>query len=268
MAIHREPRRFVRSLIFWTILALCGTLAVTGQEVETPSLSDDIVVEDNAYLEAMSDDQLIGICQERGFGIAEDEGDLTHADFVEAARRCLSMEDEMNAIMAENPDLAAELEAEVLRMKAAKERLEVERNQLLAEKAILEKQLQEAGVDMLAGSGTNATNTGLSQEHPEQLSFEEVMRISLIELFQRVAQDFRFIASALAPILKPAIGGVKMVWRYTRPVLDPFLEQARQKLDPLVQVVKPKAAALYAELKGRVEPFLVANKTAAAAVVA
>jgi hypothetical protein len=191
-----------------------------GQEVESPS-SPDVVVEIEDYLDAMSDEQLIGLCTERGFGIVNDEAELQHKDYVEAARRCMNMEDEMNAILAENPDLAAELEAEIERMQVAKERLEEERDQMLAEKLILEEQLKNAGVDVPASeSNTNTTP-------PQQLSLEEVLRESLTELFQRVASDARVVGTFLQPVLRPVLGGLKTVAKHTGAL--PYLEAYKMK---------------------------------------
>jgi hypothetical protein len=194
-----------------------------GQETESPS-KPEVVVEIEDYLDAMTDEQLIGMCSERGFGIVNDEAELEHKDYVEAARRCMSMEDEMNAILAENPDLAAELETEIERMQKAKERLEEERDQMLAEKAILEEQLKNAGVDILASE--SKTNSTLSQQ-TQQLSLEEVLRESLTELFERVASDARAVSTFLQPVLKPVLGGLKMVAKHTGAL--PYLEAWKEK---------------------------------------
>jgi hypothetical protein len=228
---HRCLARF---LIVWAILVLCGS--VTGQEVETPPSSDDIVVEIEDHLDAMSDEQLIGMCEDRGFGIVNDDGELKHKDYVEAARRCLSMEDEMNAILNENPDLAAELEAEVERMKEAKERLEKERDQILAEKALLEEQLKKAGVDVPA-----------SEPIAPQLTLEEVLRESLTELFHKVASDFRAVNTFLQPVLRPVFGGLKMVAKHTGAL--PYLEDFKQKAGVRIGQLKVLAAAKIEEFK-------------------
>ena len=66
------------------------TLLVVGQvEMEArPGLEE---------LESMSDDDLERICVERGFELIRDDsqGTLTHADYVDAAQRCLAIEEEM-----------------------------------------------------------------------------------------------------------------------------------------------------------------------------
>jgi hypothetical protein len=213
-----------------------------GQEVESPS-KPEVIVEIEDYLDAMSDEQLIGMCSERGFGIVNDEGELEHKDYVEAARRCMSMEDEMNAILAENPDLAAELESEIERMQKAKERLTEERDQMLAEKAILEEQLKAAGID-LTNASESKTDATLSQPQ-QQLSLEEVLRESLTELFERVASDARVVVEFLQPVLKPILGGLKMVAKHTGAL--PYLEAYKEKAGIGFKQVKGIALAKYKE---------------------
>jgi hypothetical protein len=236
-----QQRCVARYLIVWAILVLCGG-AVMGQEVESPS-KPEVVVEIEDYLDAMSNEQLIGMCSERGFGIVNDEAELEHKDYVEAARRCMSMEDEMNAILAENPDLAAELEAEIERMEKAKERLEEERDQMLAEKAILEEQLKNAGVNVPASeSKTNAT---LSQQPQQQLSLEEVLRESLTELFERVASDARVVVTFLQPVLKPILGGLTMVAKHTGAL--PYLEAYKEKAGIGIKQIKGIVLAKFNE---------------------
>jgi hypothetical protein len=234
----RGSQRYMAGyLVVWAILVLCGG-SVMGQEVESPS-STDVVVEIEDYLDAMSDEQLIGLCTERGFGIVNDEAELQHKDYVEAARRCMNMEDEMNAILAENPDLAAELEAEIERMQVAKERLEEERDQMLAEKLILEEQLKNAGVDVLASeSNTNTT----PPQQPQQLSLEEVLRESLTELFQRVAQDARVVGTFLQPVLRPMLGSLKTVAKHSGalPYLEAYKEKAGIGIEQLKRIVGAK----------------------------
>lgn len=266
MATFTAQRHFwVRLLLVAAILLVCSI--TTAQEVAEAPTSNEIMIED--YLAAMSDEQLIGICQDRGFGIEGDEVELERKDYVEAARRCLSMEDEMNAVLAENPELAAELEAEVLRMKETKERLEVERDQMLAEKELLEQQLKDAGVDTgIPKSESNSTASTASltaQGLPQaQLTLEEVLIETFGEVFHRVSQDIKFVGNLVSPVLQPVIGGVKMAWRNTLPLVEPQLAAARQKLgptiavvrltlDPLLEKVKVKVDAAYGDFQVRVE---------------
>ena len=79
------------SVWFFAYLLCCLTLVV-GQEVYTTE-----------ELTAMTDDELEQICVTRGFTILRDaidpdtgkSYDLSHDDFVEAARQCLEIEQEM-----------------------------------------------------------------------------------------------------------------------------------------------------------------------------
>lgn len=91
-------------------LLLLGGVAVV--ECSPEKIQDDpensegtIVVED--YLESLSIEDLKQICMDRGMEIRPDTA-TTKADYVEGARRCLSLEDEMNAILAANPELVSE----------------------------------------------------------------------------------------------------------------------------------------------------------------
>lgn len=121
---------------------MIDSVEVTDLPIELAEIEiEDIHVED--YLESLSLSELDEICQHRGFAV---EGS-TREDYINAARRCLSLENEMNAILAANPELAAELEKEIERMKAEKERLEAERHDLLELISDLQEQLAESGVN-------------------------------------------------------------------------------------------------------------------------
>lgn len=96
-------------------------------------------------LKTMSEEELEKICRIRGFEIMRDEIDpstglpheLSHDDYVEAARRCLAIEEEMNELLAEYPELATEIEEEI-------KKLEAEQSAKRAEVEKLEKELAEA----------------------------------------------------------------------------------------------------------------------------
>jgi len=89
-----------------------------------------------ADLEAMTEVELENICVQRGFQLVNDESDeLTKQDYVEAARRCLTIEQEMNELLEQYPELADELEEEIKRMEnensekqAHVEELEIDRS--------------------------------------------------------------------------------------------------------------------------------------------
>jgi len=70
-----------------------------------------------ADLEAMTEIELESICVQRGFQLVNDESDeLTKQDYIEAAQRCLAIEQEMNELLAQYPELADELEEEIKKM--------------------------------------------------------------------------------------------------------------------------------------------------------
>lgn len=173
-------------------------------------------------LESMTDAELQALCKDRGFDVAiEGGGDLTHEEYVEAAKRCLSLEDEMNAILAENPDLAAELEDEIERMRLEKVRLEQERDAIMAEKEALEEKLRRSGVDPSAIAGSPA----LKPAPTEIQSVDEVLRESFVMLFDRVGRDMRLVGRALRFVLRPAGGFVQLVWRYASPSIEGLVKQ-------------------------------------------
>ena len=71
------------------LLALFLVTAVGQEQAVAGNREED--------LEALSDEELELICVERGFELVRDDsqGELTHADFVDAARRCLAIEEDM-----------------------------------------------------------------------------------------------------------------------------------------------------------------------------
>ena len=85
---------FLLLLLFLVANELLVTVpTVVGQEQEQASAKEP----DLEMLESMSDDELELICVERGFELIRDDsqGELTHADFVDAAQRCLAIEEDM-----------------------------------------------------------------------------------------------------------------------------------------------------------------------------
>jgi hypothetical protein len=90
----KEKMTALRSIIAKCVLFGCFLVAfVVGQEV----------VHSESELQAMSDDELEQLCVIRGFELVKDDVDpatgelhkLSHDDFVEAAQRCLAIEQEM-----------------------------------------------------------------------------------------------------------------------------------------------------------------------------
>lgn len=202
----------------------------SGQESSTlvSDESSDVPVAVDDYLETLSDDELHKICHDRGFEIAPDHEpeSISRQDLIEGARRCLSLEDEMNAILAEHPELAAELDKEIERMRAQKEQLEKEREEMLVQKELLEKQLRDAGVDI---GSSNSTSIASRPAVPDTV--EGVLKESFIQLHERVMQDVQVARKLLAPVIKQVDRVWHFVWRYSKPILGDVLDKARKQIE-------------------------------------
>jgi len=226
-------------------------LSATGDDVkvEEPATPEEPAVEVDDYLATLSTSELRSICVDRGFDIIprKDGLPLERNDYLEAARRCLSLEDEMNAILAKNPDLAAELEQEILRMQQHKERLEGEREQLLAEKALLQQQLEQAGVDLLEATGGGGTDTKsdsmdlpASKKSVEDMSFKEVLFESFSLLYDRVRADVMFVWKFAGPVLKPVGSALELGWRHLRPHALMAKEEVLKRGKQIIATVRSK----------------------------
>ena len=92
------------------------------------SSSSSIHVQSN--LQSLSDEELIAICTERGYEITIENSSsnknnndaaapvvLTHDDYVQAATQCLSLDKVVDQMIAENPDIAADMDHEVERIR-------------------------------------------------------------------------------------------------------------------------------------------------------
>ena len=172
------------------------------------------------YLASLSNEELEKICHDRGFEVApKADGPLLREDYLLAAQRCLSLEHEMNAILAENPELAAELEVEIERMKQEKERLERERDGMLAEMQMLQEQLEQAGMDLKNYDHLKQDAEGRPPLDPASMTAAQVLKESLVQLYKRVQRDMRIVTSILRRVLAPVAGALRLVWRYTKPVV-------------------------------------------------
>lgn len=101
-----------------TTEAKADTESDDGQEIDLASLTNE---------------ELEEICTSRGFEVVKEKDEETgefkkysHEDYINAAKQCLDMEAEMEAILNENPELIKEIEAEAERMRQENERLENE----------------------------------------------------------------------------------------------------------------------------------------------
>lgn len=201
----------------------------TSKDVDTKHGDVSSALDDANYqeLEGLTNDELEAVCLERGFEIQKADGSsLTREDLLEAAARCLKLEEEMNSVLEENPELALELETEIERMKEEKERLEAEQAAMLEEKSTLEEQLREAGVDpgpIEPKSSNGMSLSATSTDTPESL--EEVLRTSFTMLFERVGNDIMLVGKLMGYVAKPAGGTVALAWRYTEPTIEGLVQK-------------------------------------------
>jgi hypothetical protein len=223
------------------------------QEPSSSSSSSSSLKVEKDYLDHLSTAALEKICLDRGFAVARQQNDtttvaappLTRQDYLQAARRCLTLEDEINLILAEHPELAAELESEVERMRQQKERLEAERNELQAELRLLQSQLESAGVDIGNISASSFAKmdktTSLKDMDPNNMTFEQVMRYTLTELFERVQGDVKFVWSLIRPVVAPLIPTVqKLYTSYGQPLAQRACKLMQQVVHMGVAEVKKR----------------------------
>lgn len=197
------------------IMNSTASLEMSFEVDGSDGIRDVITVE--SYLESLSNADLEAICRERGFPFERDN--LDHSNYVKAAERCLNLSDEINAILAENPDLAAELECEIERIALEKERLLLEREALLEEKEILEKKLRKAGIPFNVTSNSGETRLSYNPQ-----SGIEVFRESITMLVDRVGSDMRLVGKAIRLfVFKPVLGILSMVWRYFSPAMEALM---------------------------------------------
>ena len=223
-----------RSLVFlvvtFVVVAILDPANAQEQATTTTAAADDteIVVDD--YLASLSNHELERICHDRGFEMAPraDGSPLLREDYLRAAQHCLSLEDEISAVLAENPELAAELEVEVERMKQEKERLVRERDGMLAEMQVLQEQLEQAGMDLK--NYDHLKDDAAARPDPASMTAEQVLKESLVQLYERVRRDLGFVTSILRRVLRPVLGALKLVWRYTKPIGLELYKKGLKKL--------------------------------------
>jgi hypothetical protein len=235
----------------------------------TPSTTTSSSIPIRPELVGLTNDQLAAVCLERGFEIRRGDGvALTRDDLLQAASRCVQLEQELNDVLDDlPPELAVELESEIERMKSEKERLELEQARMLQEKDSLERQLREAGLDVPETSTTtpwtaitSSTRGGAVADTPETL--EDVLRTSFTMLFDRVGRDMNLIGKVVTYVaIKPGIAALMVLWRYLGPTVEGLVERVlvvvdqvlateyvvtvrRQVIEPLVETMLPVARPL------------------------
>ena len=90
----------IRRWLSLLLIVSASFVVVLGQEQQAQQQPQKYTLH---QLQMMSDEELESICLQRGFELVKDEIDeetgepiqLTHDDFVEAAQRCIAIEEEM-----------------------------------------------------------------------------------------------------------------------------------------------------------------------------
>jgi len=156
---HVRPQRWsTKSVVCFLLMIL--VVLVSGQEEFT-----------QADLEAMTEAELENICVQRGFQLVnENSEELSKQDYIEAAQRCLAIEQEMNELLTEYPELAEELEEEIKRMEKenAEKQADVERLQ--------DEIAKDSTGDSQSDPGTAFVRPGKDvEEEPEEIIADEAI---------------------------------------------------------------------------------------------
>lgn len=197
-----------------------GTIMTTSDEAAADT-EETIYVED--HLGSLSNDELLRIVSERGFDMEPraDGGPFRREDYLEAARRCLTIEGEIDAILNENPELAAELEMEIERMKREKERLIGERDEILREKEKLEEKLVEMGVDVKALVPPDDGDDTVRMD-----SMQSLLVDSLKTLIRQVRRDFE----RLIELTKGMTKFLLQFWNLVQPKLMMVVRRLHERI--------------------------------------
>lgn len=185
------------------------------------------------YFSSLSTEELQKICRDRGFEISNA---MSREEYIEAAKRCVSLEDDINAVLNEHPELAAEIDAEIHRLEQQREKLEQEREAMLREKEFLEQQLRQAGIDIndlynetavVDRGGTTGRTPRNHTAFQERMSKAnpttalEVLKESFILLYLRVREDMILVWKLVSPVALPLWASIRrivgMLRRYTFP---------------------------------------------------
>lgn len=178
--------RFFLNVIFFTFLVFLVQIniihadepSIKGEEIseevasgsesasETPIATEataEAESDDEVDLASLTDEELEEICTSRGFEVVKEKDEETgefkkysHEDYINAAKQCLDMEAEMEAILNENPELIKEIEAEAERMRQENERLENEIKNMINDN-IDEDQTDDEQVDKTDDSNESET---------------------------------------------------------------------------------------------------------------
>lgn len=112
------------------MFVLLGLVTGVVSAADTTKQSDDSD-ETEINLHELTDAELEEICTSRGFELVREIDDATgepisytHDDYIDAAKECLELEEEMDSFFEDNPELLGDLQAETEAMMKEKEVLE------------------------------------------------------------------------------------------------------------------------------------------------
>ena len=220
-------------LIFLLVLLAWSLVVTTAASVQ------------QSDLETMSDAELEAICTNLGFVVIDQDPEtghpiqLTHTDYVEAARQCLTIEAEMEEILNENPELREEFMQELDRMMQQEQ---AENERLLKEKERLEKELKEA-----KGHDTREEDSAGETEKTETIGQVETKTDAVTDNEHAVAESL----SSPREKLQDAIDGV--LPKPLQAVLIQVFIKLKQQAVVLLRFAQRQLQALLGQLKQKLE---------------
>lgn len=108
-----------------------------------------------------------------------------------------------------------------------------------------------------------------NKKNPANMTFEEVFKESMAQLYDRVSQDVRFVGKIVSPLLSPILrsmlGAIKLAWRYAKSIfLEVVPEETRNRLEQSVSKFLPtqewiSEGGVFHAIFGRVQHFVRAH---------
>eukprot|EP00548_Thalassiothrix_antarctica_P019629 CAMPEP_0194193906 /NCGR_PEP_ID=MMETSP0154-20130528/75290_1 /TAXON_ID=1049557 /ORGANISM="Thalassiothrix antarctica, Strain L6-D1" /LENGTH=395 /DNA_ID=CAMNT_0038918283 /DNA_START=105 /DNA_END=1292 /DNA_ORIENTATION=+ len=147
------------------VVVLLSLLVFVQGQQDVMTSSPKEVVDDTKYahLYDMSDTELEGICTNLGFQLLDntdpDTGESipkTHDTYIEAAKQCLTVQEQMEEMLDEHPEIREEYERELEELIASEK---TEQDRLLNEKEQLENELGAAANTSAETTTTGSTTT-------------------------------------------------------------------------------------------------------------
>jgi len=161
---QRQWSSSITTILFVVVVLLLSSVVVVVQgevvtssrrnpeEITTTTATTTVVEEEDPYefLQEMSDMELELVCTNLGFQLLDPTDPTTgeavmktHDHYIEAARQCLSIQEEMEQLLEEHPEIREEYERELEEMLSTEQ---AKQEQLLGEKEQLEAELAAAAV--------------------------------------------------------------------------------------------------------------------------